>query len=121
MKFLAIVMVLVPLPVLAAGWDTESPDLATWFATQVVKDCCDQKDAYLADDFASDNEGNYIAIITDGSANEYYNKPAIPNGTRIVIPKDKVKSFPPAPGHGVVFLSKTEPRYVYCYFPPGGV
>lgn len=112
----------------AEGWDTESNDLASWFATQTVKYCCDRRDAYLADDFESDPDGNYVAIITDGSANPLYDKPAIPNGTRIVVPKTAIRTVPPAPGHGVIFLQKNRPEgvpieksYVFCYFPPGGV
>lgn len=106
----------------AEGWDTDDPDLASWFATQVVKMCCDQKDAYLADGVDGDGD-NIIAIITDGSANPKYGKPAIPNGTRIVVRRDQMKFDPPVPGgHAVIFLSKDasvppEHRSVYCYFP----
>jgi hypothetical protein len=107
----------------AEGWDTDDPDLASWFATSVVHACCDQKDAYLADGVDGDGE-NIIAIITDGSANERYGKPAIPNGTRIIVPRDRMKFSPPVPGgHAVIFLSKDnrppELRTVYCYFPKG--
>jgi hypothetical protein len=104
------------------GWDTSDPDLASWFATNVVKMCCDQRDAYLADEVDGDGE-NIIAVITDGSANPTYAKPAIPNGTRIVIPRDRIRYSPPVPGgHAVVFLMKDyskppEQRFVYCYFP----
>lgn len=105
----------------AEGWDTDDPDLASWFATQVVKNCCDQKDAYLADGVDGDGD-NIIAVITDGSANERYSKPEIPNGTRIVVPRDRIKLDPPVPGgHAVIFLSKDnrppEQRTVYCFFP----
>lgn len=109
-------------PAHSEGWDTDDPDLASWFATSVVVRCCDQRDAYLADEVDGDGE-NIIAIITDGSANERYSKPAIPNGTRIVVPKNKVVTQPPVPGgHGVIFISKNyelppEQRTVYCYFP----
>lgn len=105
----------------AEGWDTDDPDLASWFATSVVQGCCDQKDAYLADGVDGDGD-NIIAVITDGSANERYNKPAIPNGTRIVVPRDRIRLSPPVPGgHAVIFLSKDnrppEQRTVYCFFP----
>lgn len=114
---------LMPAPAHAEGWDTDDPDLASWFATQVVKHCCDQKDAYLADGIDGDGD-NIIAIITDGAANPTYGKPAIPNGTRIVVPRDRMKFDPPVPGgHAVIFLSKDdrppEQRTVYCYFPKG--
>lgn len=110
----------------AEGWDTDDPDLASWFATNVVKQCCDQRDAYLADGIDGDGD-NIIAIITDGSANEKYGKPAIPNGTRIVVPRDRIRLSPPVPGgHAVVFIAKQydqppETRTVYCYFPPFGL
>jgi hypothetical protein len=113
-------------PAHAEGWDTDDPDLASWFATQVVKHCCDRRDAYLADGIDGDGE-NIIAVITDGSANERYDKPAIPNGTRIVVPRDRIKLSPPVPGgHAVIFLSKDysvppENRNVYCYFPRYGL
>lgn len=109
----------------AEGWDTEDADLASWFATDVVQICCDQKDAYLADEVDGDGE-NMIAVITDGAANPKYGKPAIPNGTRIIVPRDRVRFSPPVPGgHAVIFLSKDqsvppEMRIVYCYFPKGG-
>jgi hypothetical protein len=115
-------LIILPLSVNAEGWDTADPDLASWFANSVVKSCCDQRDAYLADEVDGDGE-NIIAIITDGSANPAYSKPAIPNGTRIVIPRDRIKYSPPVPGgHAVVFLAKdySKPageRIVYCYFP----
>lgn len=107
----------------AEGWDTDDPDLASWFATNVVRQCCDQKDAYLADGVDGDGD-NIIAVITDGSENPRYNKPAIPNGTRIVVPRDRLKLDPPVPGgHAVIFLAKEnlppEKRRVYCYFPKG--
>jgi hypothetical protein len=108
----------------AEGWDTDDPDLASWFATSVVVRCCDQRDAYLADGIDGDGD-NIIAVVTDGSANEHYSKPAIPNGTRIVVPRDKVRLDPLVPGgHAIIFLSKEydkppEARTVYCYFPKG--
>jgi hypothetical protein len=109
-------------PAMAEGWDTDDPDLASWFAASVVVQCCDQRDAYLADGVDGDGE-NIIAVITDGSANEKYSKPAIPNGTRIVVPRDKIRLDPPVPGgHAIIFLSKEydkppESRTVYCFFP----
>jgi hypothetical protein len=108
----------------AEGWDTDDPDLASWFATNVVKSCCDQKDAYLADGIDGDGD-NIIAVITDGSANFKYSKPAIPNGTRIIVPKASIRINPPVPGgHAVIFLMKElgvapEKRRVFCYFPKG--
>lgn len=107
----------------AEGWDTDDPDLASWFATNVVKQCCEKKDAYLADGVDGDGD-NIIAVITDGSANDKYSKPAIPNGTRIVVPRDRIKIEPLVPsGHAIIFLAKEnlppEQRRVYCYFPKG--
>lgn len=123
---IGLVVVMLPRMAPAEGWDTDDPDLASWFATQVVRFCCDQKDAYLADEVDGDGE-NVIAIITDGSANPKYSKPAIPNGTRIVVPRDHMKFDPPVPGgHAVIFLSKDqsippEQRTVFCYFPRPGI
>ena len=90
----------------AEGWDTEDNDLASWFATEIVTRCCDQRDAYLADLVDGDGD-NIVAIITDGSANAKYSKPEVANGTRIVVPRDRIKLEPPVPGgHAVIFLEK---------------
>lgn len=116
-----------PAPAAAEGWDSEDEELTAWFQLSEVRACCDRRDAYLADDYGSDKEGHYVAIITDGSANEKYGKPAIPNGTRIVVPADRLKGRNPPPGgRGVIFLAKNqdelspEQRTVYCYWAPGG-
>jgi hypothetical protein len=54
----------------------------------------------------------YVAIITNG-------KGIIPEGTRISVPKNKVKWDNGNPtGHGIMFIGNA--GQIYCYVTPGG-
>jgi hypothetical protein len=54
----------------------------------------------------------YVAIITNG-------KGIIPEGTRISVPKNKVKWDNGNPtGHGIIFIGNA--GQIYCYVTPGG-
>ena len=123
LQILALAVPVLCSPARGEGW-SDDPELANWFKSEEVRFCCDQRDAYLAGDITTDADGNYVAIITDGSGNPQYEKPAIPNGTKITVPKDKVKSGNSSPGgRGVIFIQKgwdpaKGPAYVYCYWPP---
>jgi hypothetical protein len=71
-----------------------------------------EADAYEADLFEID-EDRYVAIITDG-------KGVIPNGTKILVPNQKLKWDAGNPtGHGIIFIGIN--GQVYCYIAPGGV
>jgi hypothetical protein len=94
--------------------------------------CCGSGDAYFADKVDIDEVGNLVAIITDTRPDGPLMRVHVPVGTRIVIPKRKLRKHPiPNPtGHTVVFLASsamyddtgTEPPgspiySVYCYEP----
>ena len=115
-------------------WDTVSQQTRFWFEHLMQPDnpavsCCGEADAYWADSFEVDAKGELVAIITDDRPDEPLMRAHIDVGTRIVIPRDKLKFNPLDPqkdeanknptGHGIVFLSRE--RYVYCYVAPGGV
>ena len=104
------------------GWTTEDPELSAWFQTEAARRCCDLRDAYLADEIATDAEGNLYAVITDGSADPAHDKPTIPNGTKIRIYEMQIRTEKGPPGHGMIFLQKgdqpPEQRWVFCYFFP---
>ena len=65
-------------------------------------------------------DGEYVAIITDDRPDEPLHRRHIDIGTRIIIPKHKLKYDQSNPtGHGIVFTTMS--LYVYCYLAPGGV
>ena len=89
--------------------------------------CCGPANAYYADkvepcthkDFLKNEDCALVAIITDTRPNEDfipYRYP-IKVGTRVIIPKDKIRRHPSAnpTDHNVVFLD--EDRWVYCWEP----
>jgi hypothetical protein len=74
--------------------------------------CCGEADAFEADTFEVEGD-HYVAIVTDG-------KGAVPNGTRIAVPNEKMKWDAGNPtGHGIVFIGSQ--GQLYCYVAPGGV
>lgn len=114
------------------------PNLRNADGSLTNSSCCGRSDAYWADEFERDEEGNLVAIITDprddnlfrgegkaGSPREH-----LPIGTRVVIPNNKVIRFPEQPpnrtGHGWVWVSVYEddvtgertPGNVICYVYP---
>ena len=69
-------------------------------------------DAFEADSFEVRGD-EYVAIITNG-------KGVIPNGTRILVPNQKLKWDEGNPtGHGIIFIGSN--GQVFCYVTPGGV
>ena len=92
--------------------DPANADLKKWYQDlkqpdNPVASCCGEADAYWADAFEATSDGEYIAIITD-------------IGTRIVVPKNKIKWNEGNPvGHGLIFLSRVD--NVFCYLPPLGI
>lgn len=91
--------------------------------------CCGESDAFLADAFEVDDDGNYVAIITENYQPTYgddgeggsYSIPGYAKGTRVVIPKNKInpnsgKKGGNPTGHGIVFMDTH--GAVLCYFSP---
>lgn len=90
--------------------------------------CCGEADAFIADEFDTDKDGNFVAIITEEyilGVDEYGDDTAAySKGTRIVIPKDKINPEGPIKGnnrtgHGIVFIGTNGD--VLCYFLPGNL
>lgn len=94
------------------------PNIRNWFQSLMQPDnpymsCCGEADAFEADTFTQNNDGQYIAVITNG-------KGILPEGTKITIPNEKIKWDKGNPtGHGIVFIGNQ--GQVYCYVAPGGV
>lgn len=106
-------------------WKNTDPAIRDWYEHLMMPDvptasCCGEADAYWADSYEVSKDGEYIAIITDDRPDEPLKRQHKDIGTRIVIPKYKLKYDQSNPtGHGIVFLSRGD--YVYCYVAPGGV
>ena len=76
-------------------WEGADPAIAAWFKNLKQPDnpaisCCGESDAYFADDFEVDGD-QYVAIVTDDRPDAPLRRPHVPPGTRIVIPKHKIK------------------------------
>lgn len=105
-------------------WDKIDPAIKKWFESLMMPDnpttpCCGEADAYWADSYEVHGD-QYVAIITDERPNEPLKRLPVPVGTKILIPKNKVKWDQSNPtGHGIVFMNAGQ--VVYCYLPPGGV
>jgi hypothetical protein len=106
-------------------WGDTDLVISRWFKTLMQPDnpavsCCGEADAYWADSYEVSKDGEYIAIITDDRLDEPLKREHVDIGTRIVVPKHKLKYDQSNPtGHGVIFLNRNQ--YVYCYVAPGGV
>lgn len=144
MRILAIVLVLA-LSTMAKASDMLAPDLGDYYRSLMQPDnpvasCCGAADAYYADrvdtcgakDYLADAECALVAIITDtrpdaitvhdetGAPKTLYRAPIEP-GTRIAIPRHKLRLHPIAnpTDHAIVFLSAA--RHVYCWEPGAGL
>src|SRR5215470_17338345 len=90
-------------------WEGQDPKIKEWFEHLRQPDhprvsCCGESDAYEAD--------NYVAIITGHRA-----VTAIPLGSRIPVPRQKMKYDAGNPtGHGIIFIDTQ--RRVLCYVTP---
>lgn len=103
--------------------------------------CCGPSDAYWADEWEVNADGNLMAIITDPRDDDLFRgagkagmpRAHLPIGTRIEIPANKVILFPEQPpnttGHGWIWVSVYEDEItgepnsftVICYmYPTGG-
>lgn len=102
-------------------WD--DPLISKWFRELKQPDdpsrsCCGESDAYWADDYEV-NGDHYIAIITDTRDDKPLRRIHVENGTRILVPKNKIQWDRGNPtGHGIIFIGPDED--VYCYLPPEG-
>jgi hypothetical protein len=98
-----------------------------------MSSCCGEADAYEADEYEVDKEGNITAVVTNGAGGG--SKIMVPDGTRIKIPAKKVvvrEANTNPTGHGWVFLApytehsgdvraNPEDRHVYCWVAPAGI
>ena len=76
--------------------DPANVDLKRWYQELKQPDnpavlCCGEADAYWADAFETTGDGEYIAIITDLRDDEPLGRIHRGIGTRIVVPKNKIK------------------------------
>ena len=97
-------------------WNCTDPVVCAWYPKVLEPDtgrsCCGEGNAFEADEFEIQGD-HYIAVITDG-------KGYIANGTKIVVPNNKIQPFPLNPtGHGIIFLNSN--GRAVCYCPPAGV
>lgn len=82
--------------------------------------CCGKADGYHADKVETGPNGELIAVITDERPDEPLGRRHVPPGTRIVVPKNKIKWDQGNPtGHIIIFLSTNND--VFCYVQAGGV
>jgi hypothetical protein len=99
------------------NWSDVSPERSKWFQSLLIPNtatpCFGEADAYEADQFGVADDGNIIAIITDGTADPVHAKPAIRHGMRFKVPvskvireHDQVKTNPT--GHGWLFVRKDD-------------
>jgi hypothetical protein len=96
------------------GFDYSDP-VVRWFNTLPrpnlpTASCCGKGDAYGADVYERQPNGNYRVTVTDGEYKQFPDgsvRPFIPNGTIIIVESKLVN--PPSDGnptgHGVIFLT----------------
>lgn len=127
--------------------DYAAPDLDQWYKSLKQPDdattpCCGWGDAYYADEVerCRPSDGPHcavVAIITDTRPNEFMtsngikvNRPAIEVGTRIVIPKNKIRKPASAnpTDHNIVFVARhsfegdvSSTFVVYCWEPASSI
>lgn len=105
-------------------WDDKSA-ISQWYKALRQPDnpamsCCGESDAYWADKVETGPNGELIAVITDDRPDEPLGRRHVPPGTRIVVPKNKIKFDQGNPtGRIIIFLSTN--NAVYCYVQAGGV
>lgn len=132
----AILIALMAAPAGAA--DYAAPDLSAYYEAlrqpdNAAASCCGAADAYYADHVAPCTAADgaacaLIAIITDTRPNRrtlpdgrIIDRPPVAPGTRIVIPRHKLRRPPQAnpTDHNVVFLSAA--GAVFCWEPLSGL
>lgn len=89
--------------------------------------CCGEGDAYIADEWEQGADGGWVAVITRDYPEWYADDgeggsvkiPAVPSGTRIAIPQNRIDDEHQGnpTGHGIVFFKWTGGKpYVLCFF-----
>ena len=97
-------------------WADVPENVRQWFESLKQPDhprlsCCGEADAFEADTFEVEGD-HYVAIITGHRA-----VTAIPLGSRIPVPRPKMKYDAGNPtGHGIIFIDAQ--RRVLCYVTP---
>lgn len=105
-------------------WGDLDIEISKWFRSLRQPDnptasCCGEADAYWADQVEM-NGDQVIAVITDDRSDEPLHRKHVPMGTRIVVPKHKLKWDAGNPtGHVIIFLNTAGD--VLCYVQNGGV
>jgi hypothetical protein len=106
-------------------WETSDPMIRAWYRALMQPDnktvsCCGFADAYYADLVETGPNGELIAVITDTRDDAPLGRPHVPVGTKIVVPRNKIKFDQGNPvGRNIIFLSAE--RSVYCFVDAGGV
>lgn len=110
--------------------DYAAPDVSYYYDSLRMPDnpsvsCCGWGDAYYADKTEVEAAtGNIVAVITDTRPDSFQladgrtiNRRHIPEGTRFVVPRSKIRKFPiPNPtGHTIIFIGAQ--LNVLCYEP----
>ncbi len=113
-------------------WEKSDPATRAWFQQLKQPDtlvsCCGEGDGYWADEVHVNAKGDVIAVITDDRPDEPLGRSSVPQGTRYIIPANKVvdarvQNGNPT-GHTIVFLaavswenntSYPERRAVLCF------
>ncbi len=108
----------------AFAHDPDHPEIDQWYAglmrpDQPTLSCCGEADAYWADEIHV-RDGKVYAVITDDRDNVSLHRRAVPVGTEIEIPPEKLKWDRGNPtGHSVVFLSSS--LYPFCFVQGTGI
>lgn len=136
-RALALSLFLICTPALAH--DNEHPELDAWYMSLKQPDtlgnlggaisCCGVGDAYWADEYHVDKDGNVIATITDDREDEPLRRMHVPIGTKYLVPAGKIidatKQHGNPTGHTVIFLGvvysgNVTGRPVLCWVGGGG-
>jgi hypothetical protein len=77
-------------------WSDQPANVRQWFQSLMQPEapmvsCCGEADAYWADAFEATADGEYVAIITDPRDDKPLGRIHRGIGTRIVVPKNKIK------------------------------
>src|SRR5260370_16875457 len=102
--------------------DPANADLKRWYQDLKQPDnpaasCCGEAEAYWADAFEATSNGEYVAIITDPRDDKPLGRIHRDIGTRIVVPKNKIKWNEATPVcHALIFFTRFD--NAFSYLPP---
>lgn len=112
-------------------WEMVGPDERAYFNTLMQPDhpttsCCGVSDVYYADQTEPCGPEHgpqcaLIAIITDTRPDAPLNRRHVPPGTRVVVPRSKIRRMPSEnpTSHNLIFLGSE--NSVYCWEPLPGI